>query len=271
MAFLPEWCCGSYCVIGGIGGFVGLYFLMRYILIDGTKCPSKARIDGKTVIITGGNTGIGKTTAILLAERGGRIILACRNADKANAAVADIKKKSGSNQVIFKSLNLASTASIREFADDILKTEDRIDILLLNAGVMIPPYQETEDGFELQFGVNHLGHFLLTYLLLDRIKASAPSRVVAVSSVVHRFGNLDFDDMMWKKRYLFLYTCFIATRLTRVWNYCMVCSYNRLQAYGRSKLANVMFARELGKRVAGSGVTYDLCLCACYLILYWKK
>ncbi len=206
MTFFPEWCCGSYCVIGGVGLALGMYYLLRYLFVDGMKCPSKARIDGKTVILTGGNTGIGKATAILLAERGGRIILACRNADKGNAAVAEIKKKTGNNKIFFKTLDLASTTSIRKFAEDILKTEDRIDMLLLNAGVMIPPYQETEDGFELQFGVNHLGHFLLTHLLLDRVKASAPSRVVVVSSMGHNMGSLNFEDMMWKKKYSILFS-----------------------------------------------------------------
>ena len=168
--------------------------------MNGVKCPSKARIDGKTVIITGGNTGIGKATAILLAERGGRIILACRNTKKGEAAVAEIKEITGNNDILFRNLDLASTASIRKFAHNILETEARIDVLLLNAGVMSTPYQLTEDGFELQFGVNHLGHFLLTYLLLDRMKESAPSRVVAVSSRAHYIGTMDFEDMMWTKR-----------------------------------------------------------------------
>ena len=169
--------------------------------MNGRKCPSKARIDGKTVIITGGNTGIGKATAILLAERGGRIILACRNVQKGNSAVQEIKGKTGNESVFCKSLDLASMASIRKFSEDILETEDKIDMLLLNAGVMIPPYQLTEDGFELQFGVNHLGHFLLTHLLLNRLKTSAPSRVVVVSSLAHMIGTIDYDDMMWEKRY----------------------------------------------------------------------
>jgi len=201
MGFLAL-CCDPYFVCGAVAIGLGLYYLIRIFFVNGRKCPSKARIDGKTVIITGGNTGIGKVTAILLAERGGRIILACRNAQKANAAVQEIKEKTGNENVFFKNLDLASMASIRKFSEDILKTEEKIDVLLLNAGVMIPPYQLTEDGFELQFGVNHLGHFLLTHLLLDRLKVSAPSRVVVVSSLGHNFGTIDYDDMMWKKRYL---------------------------------------------------------------------
>ena len=200
MGFLSR-CCDPYSVLGAIGITLGFYYLYRIFFMNGKKCPSKARIDGKTVVITGGNTGIGKATAILLAERGGRIILACRNAQKGNSAVQEIKGKTGTKSVFFKSLDLASMASIRKFSEDILETEDKIDVLLLNAGVMIPPYQLTEDGFELQFGVNHLGHFLLTHLLLDRLKASAPSRVVVVSSRGHMVGTINYDDMMWEKRY----------------------------------------------------------------------
>lgn len=196
---LLAWCCGPYCLLGGVGVGVGLYYLIRFLFINGVKCPSKARIDGKTVLITGGNTGIGKATAILLAERGGRIIIACRNAEKGAAAVAEIKEKTGKKDIFFRNLDLASTASIRRFAEQFLKSEERIDVLLLNAGVMFTPYQLTEDAFELQFGVNHLGHFLLTYLLLDKIKMSAPCRVVTVSSVGHIIGTMNFEDMMWKK------------------------------------------------------------------------
>ena len=181
-----------------------LYYLIRVLLINGVTCPSKVRIDGKTVIITGGNTGIGKQTALDLAHRGGRIIIACRNARKGNSAVADIQRASGNNNVFFKSLDLASTKSIRKFSEEILEEEPKIDILILNAGVMFTPYMLTEDGFELQFGVNHLGHFLLTNLLLDRIKECAPSRIVVVSSLGHYMASLDFDDMMWKKWYAIL-------------------------------------------------------------------
>ena len=132
---------------------------------------------------------------------------------------------------MFRQLDLASCRSVRDFATKILSEEQEIHILVNNAGVMFVPYDLTEDGFETHFGVNHLGHFLLTNLLLDRIKESSPSRIVNVASLAHRIGHLDFKDMMWRKRY---------------WS---------VLAYGRSKLANVMFSRELAKRVAGSGVT----------------
>ncbi len=107
-------------------------------------------------------------------------------------------KKSGNEKVILKNLDLASTASIREFAQDIVNTEERVDILQLNAGVMMTPHQFTKDDFELQFGVNHLGHFLLTHLLLDKVKMSAPSLVVSISSKLNYLGTLNYQDMMWK-------------------------------------------------------------------------
>ncbi len=176
-----------------------LYYFICVVFINGRQCPSKLRIDGKTVVITGGNTGIGKETALELARRGGRVIIACRDASRGESAVSDIRRKSANNDVFFRSLDLASTDSIRKFSQEILEAEPRIDILILNAGVMFTPYQLTRDGFELQFGVNHLGHFLLTQLLLERLKESAPSRVVVVSSLVHSMGKLDFADMMWTK------------------------------------------------------------------------
>lgn len=175
------------------------YYILRLCFINGTKCPSKARIDGKTVVITGGNTGIGKITALELASRGGRVIIACRDGTKGASAVSEIRRASGNDEVFFKSLDLGSKQSIEEFSEKLLAEESRLDILILNAGVMFTAHSTTKDGFELQFGVNHLGHFLLTHLLLDRLKESAPSRVVVVSSLAHIVGSLDFADMMWTK------------------------------------------------------------------------
>lgn len=177
-----------------------LYYFIRVFFVSGVACRSTERIDGKTVIITGGNTGIGKATALELARRGGHITIACRDSVKGASAVAEIKRLSGNSRVAFRSLDLASTQSIRKFAKETLSQENHIDILVLNAGVMFTPYQLTKEGFEMQFGVNHLGHFLLTHLLLDKLKESAPSRVVVVSSIGHIAGYLDFTDMMWKKR-----------------------------------------------------------------------
>lgn len=208
-----------------------LYYLLRVYKVNGVPCRSKQRLDGKTVVITGGNTGIGKEVAMDLASRGGRVIIACRDTVKGAAAQKEIVEISGNQNVFLKKLDLASMKSIRNFADEVLSEEPKIDILICNAGVMFTPYQKTEDGFEMQFGVNHLGHFFLTHLLLDRIKESAPSRIVVVASLAHYTGYLNFDDMMWTK-----------------W-------YNAQLSYCRSKLANVMFARELAKRIKGSGVT----------------
>lgn len=213
------------------GSLPVLYYLIRVFMVNGVACKSKKRLDGKTVVITGGNTGIGYETALELACRGARVIIACRDMTKALNAASSIRKESKNENVLFRKLNLASCASIREFASKILKEESRLDILICNAGVMFTPYSLTEDGFEMQFGTNHIGHFLLTNLLLDRLKECAPSRVVVVASLAHTAGYLDFNDMMWKKR------------------------YNSQLSYCRSKLANIMFARELAKRVAGSGVT----------------
>lgn len=211
---------------------VGLvYVFCRIFFINGVPCRSKERLDGKTVIVTGGNTGIGKATAEELSERGARVILACRDMVKGRSVMEEIKEKTGNNNLAVRKLDLASCKSIRAFAEQILREEPHIDILINNAGVMFVPYQLTEDGFELTFGVNHLGHFLLTNLLLDRIKASAPSRILVVASLGHLVGYLDFGDMMWKKR------------------------YNSQLAYARSKLANIMFVKELGKRLVGTGVT----------------
>lgn len=143
----------------------------------------------------------------------------------------EVRERSDSDNIVFRQLDLASCKSIRSFATRILDEEHEINILINNAGVMFVPYELTEDGFETHFGVNHLGHFLLTNLLLDRIKESAPSRIITVSSLAHVPGYLDFNDMMWRKR------------------------YQSQLAYCRSKLANIMFSRELAKRVEGSGVT----------------
>ena len=220
-------------LVVGIGIVVSLVLLQvfRLIFVVGTPCKSKEKMNGKTIVITGANTGIGKETAIDLATRGARVIIGCRDEKKAMAALKDIKQASGSDNVAFKRLDLASLASVRTFAAEILQEEERVDVLINNAGVMFTPHLLTKDGFELQFGVNHLGHFLLTMLLLDRIKDSPNSRIVNVSSIGHYGGSLDFDDMMWEKKYS--------------WSF----------AYFRSKLANVMFTKELARRLEGTGVT----------------
>ena len=200
---------------------------------QGPRCTSTKGLKGKTVVITGGNTGIGKETAVDLAKRGARVIIGCRNVEKGTAALKEIQERSGSKDVFLLKIDLASLDSVRKFADKILNSEPRLDILINNAGVMACDYQKTEDGFEMQFGTNHLGHFLLTMLLLDLIKKSAPSRIINVSSLGHSMGSgkINFDDIHWEK------------------------TYSAWPAYYNSKLANVLFTRELSKRLEGSHVT----------------
>jgi len=215
----------------GAAAIAALYAGKRYF--QGPKCHSIKRLEGKTVIITGGNTGIGKETAVDLAKRGAKVIVGCRNLEKGTAALKEIQERSGSSNVFLEKLDLASLDSVRTFADSILNGESRLDILINNAGVMMCPYQKTKDGFEMQFGTNHLGHFLLTMLLLDLLKKSAPSRIVNVSSIGHSLGSgkIHFDDINFEK------------------------DYSPYEAYFHSKLANVLFTRELSKRLESCHVT----------------
>ncbi|KAM3593616.1 uncharacterized protein V6R79_017240 [Siganus canaliculatus] len=157
--------------------------------------------------------------------------MACRDMKKAEEAVKEIIAKSGSGKVVCMKLDLSDTKSIREFAEAINKGEPQLNILINNAGVMVCPYGKTADGFEMQIGVNHFGHFLLTYLLLDLIKRSAPARIVTVSSLAHTYGSINLNDINSEK------------------------SYSKNGAYGQSKLANVLFSRALAKRLEGTGVT----------------
>lgn len=191
-------------------------------------------MQGKTVLITGGNSGIGKETAVALARLGATVVFTSRDPVKGEQAAADIRRRSGAD-VALMALDLASFASIRAFAAAFLERYDGLHVLVNNAGLILSERTETEEGFETTFGVNHLGHFLLTGLLLDRIKASAPARIVNVSSRAHRYARngLDFDDLQSTK------------------------GYGGLRAYGRAKLANLYFTRELARRLEGAGVTVN--------------
>jgi NAD(P)-dependent dehydrogenase (short-subunit alcohol dehydrogenase family) len=190
---------------------------------------------GKVVLITGGNTGIGKATAIALATQGAQVTITSRNPDKGQAALADIRQQSGDDSVECMRLDLASLAGVREFAGAYLAAHPRLDVLINNAGLVLSARTETEDGFESTLGVNHLGHFLLTQLLLPRLKESAPSRIVVLASDAHRgaFGGLDFDDLHARRK------------------------YRGMPVYCRSKLANLLFTLELAERLKGSGVTVN--------------
>jgi retinol dehydrogenase-12 len=196
------------------------------------------QVQGKTAIVTGANTGIGLVTARELAKKGWHVVLACRNQTKAKEAIKTIQSSTGkSANVDFLPLDLASLRSVREFSSSFLQKYNSLHLLINNAGVFATKFQLTEDGHEIHFGVNHLGHFLLTNLLLNRLQESQPSRVVVVSSVAHqhtfREGIL-FDD---KKR-------------NAPWKNIV----ERLHAYGQSKLANLLFAKELARRMEGTQV-----------------
>ncbi|XP_012679088.1 retinol dehydrogenase 12 [Clupea harengus] len=218
-------------------GVIGLLMMLLFPHIRkyaaGGVCRSQARLDGKTVLITGANTGIGKETAVDLASRGARVILACRDVEKGEIAAAEIRTRVGGAKVEVRELDLADTSSIRAFAQKFLKEVNHLHVLINNAGVMMCPYMKTADGFEMQLGVNHLGHFLLTYLLIGLLKRSAPSRIVVVSSLAHYFGWIRLHDLMSQG------------------------SYNSGLAYCQSKLANILFTRELGPRLQGSKVTVN--------------
>ena len=215
----------------GVAAIAVLYAGKRYF--QGPRCQSTKSLKGKTVVITGANTGMGKETAVHLAARGARVIIGCRNLEKGRKALKEIQEQSGNKNIFLEKLDLASLESVRAFADKVVNSEPRLDILINNAGVAACAYQKTEDGFEMQFGVNHLGHFLLTMLLLDRLKHSQPSRIINVASAVHRMGKIKFDDIHHEK------------------------SYSRYGAYFDSKLANVLFTRELSKHLAGTHVTVN--------------
>jgi NAD(P)-dependent dehydrogenase (short-subunit alcohol dehydrogenase family) len=184
---------------------------------------------GRTVVITGANSGIGFEAARVLATRGAAVVLACRDAGKGKEAAARIAATAPQATVTDVRLDLASLASVREAADEIRASHDALDLLINNAGLMMPPRGVTADGFELQFGTNHLGHFALTGLLLDRLLPVPGSRVVTVSSNGHRAGRINFEDLQSER------------------------SYRRMSAYGQSKLANLLFTYELQRRLAAAG------------------
>ncbi len=187
----------------------------------------------QVIVITGGNSGIGKEAAVSLATAGATVVITARNQAKGADALDEIRRRSGREHVEVMALDLADFASIRSFAAELLDRHDRLDVLVNNAGGILSDRVETAQGFEMTFGVNHLGHFLLTDLFTDRLKASAPGRVVTVSSFGHRFAvtGLSFGDLQSERHY---------------WS---------MDAYAKSKLANILFTRELARRLEGSGVT----------------
>ncbi|XP_048857467.1 dehydrogenase/reductase SDR family member 13-like isoform X2 [Brienomyrus brachyistius] len=219
-----------------VGVAIGVYFFVYNTFVRGARCRSKVKLHGKTVIITGSNTGIGKTTAVDLAKRGARVILACRDQRRAEAALRDITAESGSSEVVYMQLDLGSLESVRSFAENFLKSERRLDLLINNAGIF--KQGRTKDGLGMMLGVNHIGHFLLTNLLLDRLKQCRPSRVINVSSAAHNFGSIDFDVLSAHK------ALGVGTSHLDVF-----------RVYSDSKLCNVLFTHELAKRLEGTNVT----------------
>ena len=223
-------CCLS-TLVGIFSGFISVTYVLRQLYLR--KCKSKVCLDGKIVIVTGANTGIGLCTVIDLAKRGATIVIACRDMRKGEKALEKAKAESSSKDTLLMHLDLSSLDSIRNFVKEFLSKYSKLNILINNAGVMACPYMKTKDGFEMQIGTNHFGHFVLTNLLLKALANGAPARVVNVSSSAHwMFGKMDFEDINYEKR-----------------------SYDKMGAYGQSKLANVLFSKELHNKVKDHGIT----------------
>jgi NAD(P)-dependent dehydrogenase (short-subunit alcohol dehydrogenase family) len=188
------------------------------------------RQTGRTAIVTGANTGIGFETARMLALKGATVVLACRNPEKGQAALSRILHQNPEGTVTFEALDLSDLDAVAWFAARFAASHERLDLLINNAGVMVPPLGRTKQGFELQFGTNHLGHFALTSRLLPLVLRTPAARIVVVASTAQRAGRIDFDDLNWERR-----------------------PYRAWAAYGQSKLANMMFALELHRRLSAAG------------------
>jgi NAD(P)-dependent dehydrogenase (short-subunit alcohol dehydrogenase family) len=186
---------------------------------------------GKTVLVTGANTGIGLETAAGLAAQGAKVVITARDMAKGRTAVGEITSRHPDASVDVMQLDLAKLSDVRRFAKDFSERHPKLDVLINNAGLVLDKRSLTEDGLETTFQVNHLGPFLLTNLLLDNLKAAAPSRIVNVASTAHRSATIDFDDLQTER------------------------GYRSMRAYAKSKLCNILFTRELARRLAGTGVT----------------
>jgi NAD(P)-dependent dehydrogenase (short-subunit alcohol dehydrogenase family) len=186
---------------------------------------------GKICVVTGANSGIGKETTLALAKLGATVVMVCRDQERGEKAQLEIKQKGGGDKVELTICDLSSQNSIRQFAADFKQRHDRLDVLVNNAGVLLRERSLTEDGIESTFAINHLGYFLLTNLLLDVLKRSAPSRIVNVASTAHKYGKIEIGGWVTGR------------------------DYSAFGAYANSKLANVLFTYELARRLEGAGVT----------------
>ncbi len=184
---------------------------------------------GRVAIVTGANSGIGYETARVLAVKGAHIVLACRSEERGRQAVDMLKAETPDAQVDLSLLDLSSLASVSDFVVRFRRTHSQLDLLINNAGVMVPPFGKTAEGFELQFGTNHIGHFALTAQLIDLLNATSSARIVNVSSVAHKFGKMNFENLNAEK------------------------GYSAMGAYAQSKLANLLFGYELQRRLQGAG------------------
>lgn len=191
-------------------------------------------MQGKTVLVTGANQGIGKATALALAGQGANVVILCRNADKGRAALADIQAASKGGKAELLVADFASLGDVRRAAAELRARHARLDVLVNNAGLFVPERHLTSDGIEETFGVNHLAPFVLTNELLDLLKASGPARIVNVSSEAHRHAKMHWDDLQFAGG-----------------------GYKGFRAYGQSKLANILFTYELARRLEGTGVTVN--------------
>ena len=222
-SFIPNLSTVKLLVIGIVVIVVAKQFLTT------RRRRHKKKMSGKVVIVTGANSGIGLATAVDFAKRNAKVILACRNKMKGQKAAVKIQKISKNTNVVFRQLDLASLGSVREFCRAILTSETRLDVLINNAGVMACALERTCDGFEMQFGANYLGHFLLTNLLINLMKKSK-GRIINVTSYMHKLGQINFNDLNSMK------------------------SYSPWKAYYQSKLAIVLFTLELSRRLVESKV-----------------
>lgn len=210
----------------------GIYLFRR--LAQGATCKSNAMLTGKTVIVTGANTGMGKQTALELACRNARVIVACRNEENGIKAVHEIVEQSKNDNVVFQKLDLASFASIRKFTEEIINKEQQLDILVNNAGVFMLPLRRSVDGIEMHFAVNYLGHFLLTNLLLKHLEKAPSARIVNIAADIPTWINsISFDDINSEK------------------------CYNRVMAVIQSKQAQLLITKYLSSTLKGTSITVN--------------